>query len=209
MRDDVIQGTYQGVLAMTVGDEPYAVPLNHAYREGRFYFHCASSGRKLDAIRQNPSVAYVIKKYYGDSAELARSMKCHGHWESVIAYGRARVVSEERGLIRTFRIFMAYYGQEDYQHGEELLTKQERHRHRRRPHVRTARVRRLQDGLLDLGAGRRRRSGAVRLSVDALGERGVAHPRPTARAPPVDLRQQRRLIEVREAALVERPRDRR
>jgi nitroimidazol reductase NimA-like FMN-containing flavoprotein (pyridoxamine 5'-phosphate oxidase superfamily) len=119
----IIQDTYQGVLAMTVGEEPYAVPLNHAYREGRFYFHSASSGRKLDAIRQNPSVAYVIQKYYGDSAELARSMKCHGHWESVIAYGRARVVSQKRELIRTFRIYMAYYGHEDYQHGEELLTK--------------------------------------------------------------------------------------
>ncbi len=85
----IIGGTYQGVLAMTVGDEPYAVPLNHAYRDGRFYFHCANAGRKLDTIGQNPNVAYVISKYYGDSAELAKAMKCHGHWESVIAYGTA------------------------------------------------------------------------------------------------------------------------
>lgn len=119
----IIRGTYQGVLAMTVGDEPYALPLNHAYSDGRFYFHSANSGRKLETIAQNPNVVYVINKYYGDSAELARSLKCHGHWESVIAYGRAHVVSEKDELIRTFRIFMAYYGQGDYQHGDELLQK--------------------------------------------------------------------------------------
>jgi nitroimidazol reductase NimA-like FMN-containing flavoprotein (pyridoxamine 5'-phosphate oxidase superfamily) len=119
----MIRDTFQGVLAMSVGDEPYAVPLNHAYADGRFYFHCANTGRKLDAIRQNPRVVYVIRKHYGDSGELAKAMRCHGHWESVIAYGRARVVTEKDELIRTFRVFMAYYGEADYQHGEELLTK--------------------------------------------------------------------------------------
>jgi uncharacterized protein len=91
----IIAGTYQGVLSMSLDHEPYALPLNHAYRDGRFYFHCANSGRKLDVIRRNPKVAYVINKYYGDSAELARAMKCHGHWESVIACGSARVVSDD------------------------------------------------------------------------------------------------------------------
>ena len=46
---------------MVAGDSPYAVPLNHAYRDGRFYFHCANSGRKLDAIGRDPSVPYVIE----------------------------------------------------------------------------------------------------------------------------------------------------
>jgi hypothetical protein len=119
----IIAGTYQGVLAMTVADRPYALPLNHAYRDGRFYFHCANAGQKLETIRQNPHVTYVINRYYGDSAELAKAMKCHGHWESVIAYGMARVVSEKEELISTFRTFMAYYGQGDYQHGDELLSK--------------------------------------------------------------------------------------
>jgi hypothetical protein len=121
--EKIIHGTYQGVLAMCVADEPYALPLNHAYHDGRFYFHCANAGRKLDAIGRNPNVVYVINKHYGDSAELAKAMKCHGHWESVIAYGKARVVTEKAELIRTFKVFMAYYGHDDYQHGEELLQK--------------------------------------------------------------------------------------
>ncbi len=117
----IISGTYQGVLSMSLHDEPYALPLNHAYRDGRFYFHCANSGRKLEAIERNPKVAYVISKYYGDSAELAKAMKCHGHWESIIAYGNARVVSEDAELIASFRTFMGYYGHDGYQHGDDLL----------------------------------------------------------------------------------------
>ena len=117
----IISGTYQGVLSMSLHDEPYALPLNHAYRDGRFYFHCANSGRKLEAIERNPKVAYVISKYYGDSAELAKAMKCHGHWESIIAYGNARVVSEDAELIASFRMFMGYYGHDAYQHGDDLL----------------------------------------------------------------------------------------
>ncbi len=117
----IIRGTYQGVLAMVAGDEPYAVPLNHAYQDGRFYFHCANSGQKLDALARNPSVTYVINKYYGDSAELAKAMKCHGHWESVIAHGKARIISEDDELIADMKTYMAYYGHGDYQHGDDLL----------------------------------------------------------------------------------------
>jgi nitroimidazol reductase NimA-like FMN-containing flavoprotein (pyridoxamine 5'-phosphate oxidase superfamily) len=119
--ESIIRGTYQGVLSMTVGDEPYALPLNHAFVDGRLYFHCANEGRKLDLIARNPRVAYVISKYYGDPAELAAAMKCHGHWESVIAEGRARIVVEDDALIACMRTYMAYYGHGDYQHGDDLL----------------------------------------------------------------------------------------
>ena len=117
----IIRGTYQGVLSMTSGDEPYAVPLNHAYADGRFYFHCANDGRKLDIIERNPNVTYVVNKYYGDSAELAQAMKCHGHWESVMASGRAHIVARDANLIAGMKTYMAYYGHGDYQHGDDLL----------------------------------------------------------------------------------------
>ena len=44
-----------------------------------------------------------------------------GHWESIIAYGNARVVSEDAELIASFRMFMGYYGHDAYQHGDDLL----------------------------------------------------------------------------------------
>lgn len=119
--EEIIAGTYQGVMSMALADEPYALPLNHAFVDGRFYFHCAAQGRKLDVLEQNPQVVYVINKYYGDSAKLAKAMRCHGNWESVIARGRARIVAEDAELIESMRTYMAYYGHGDYQHGEDLL----------------------------------------------------------------------------------------
>lgn len=119
--EGMIRGTYQGVLCMALDGEPYAVPVNHAYQDGRFYFHCATTGRKLDTIAQNPNVSYVITRFYGDRRDLDKSLKCHGPWESVIAYGKARVVTEHEELIRTFKVFMQYFGEPDYQHGENLL----------------------------------------------------------------------------------------
>jgi len=119
--ESIIDGTYQGVLSMSAGNEPYALPLNHAFVDGRFYFHCASDGRKLDVLERNPRATYVISKYYGDSAELAKALRCHGDWESVVAHGTARVVAEDRELIAGMKTYMAYYGHGDYEHGEDLL----------------------------------------------------------------------------------------
>jgi hypothetical protein len=98
-----------GVLVMCSNSQPYAVPMNHAYSEGRLYFHCAPSGRKLDMIRANPSVCYVVNREFGEPGALADSRKCHGNWESVIARGRARVVADREELRNAFLTFGRYF----------------------------------------------------------------------------------------------------
>lgn len=116
--EKMIQGTFQGVLCMADNNEPYALPINHAYHDGKFYFHCGTTGRKLDVINKNPNVSYVINKYYGDPEHLAQSLKCHGCWESVIVYGKAKVIRESEELLSAFKTFMAYYGRTDFQPSE-------------------------------------------------------------------------------------------
>lgn len=37
---------------------PYVIPLNYVYDEGRFIFHCAPEGEKLDSIVANPRVCF-------------------------------------------------------------------------------------------------------------------------------------------------------
>ena len=122
--EKIIDGTFHGIMVFSCGDDaPYGVPLNHAYYNGRFYFHCAPHGRKLDCIRRNPKVTYIIKKYYGDARRFESAKRCHGNWESVIATGRARIIEEREELKTTFRTFMKYYGEDDYKVSEELLEK--------------------------------------------------------------------------------------
>jgi hypothetical protein len=98
-----------GVLVMCLGSEPYAVPMNHAFVDGVLYFHCAPTGRKLDIIRANPSACYVVNDRFGERPTLADSRQCHGNWESVIAYGGARVIEDRDELRRVFDVFGKYF----------------------------------------------------------------------------------------------------
>ena len=111
-----------GVLAV-IGDggRPYAVPVNHVYRDGKLYFHCAVSGHKLDAIRRNPNVSYcVIGRGEVLPAELATS------YTSVIVFGKARIASDETELRRIAVLigsrFSADYPEEVLRETDETIT---------------------------------------------------------------------------------------
>ena len=59
--EEILSRATSGVLAV-LGDEgyPYAVPLSYVYSEGKFYFHCARQGHKLDAIRREPKASFCV-----------------------------------------------------------------------------------------------------------------------------------------------------
>ena len=118
----VIQDTYQGTLAMCNEDAPYAVPMNHAFVDGKFYFHCGIRGHKLDLIAQNPNVVYVINKLHATAEQTEDDACCHGPWESLIAYGTARVVEDLDEKAVVFGKFMGYYGKPDYKMNEQART---------------------------------------------------------------------------------------
>jgi nitroimidazol reductase NimA-like FMN-containing flavoprotein (pyridoxamine 5'-phosphate oxidase superfamily) len=74
------------------GDDgyPYSLPVNHIYADGKVYFHCALEGHKLDAIGGDERVSFSV---------VARSdvisAKFHTDFLSAVAFGRARVVSDD------------------------------------------------------------------------------------------------------------------
>ena len=114
----VLEGTCIGTLVMCLDNVPYAVPLNHAFVDGKFYFHCGLRGRKIDLIKQNPSVVYVVNKYHGEG-EVPEDGRCHGPWQSLIAYGTARVVENVDEKAEAFRAFMSCYGRPDYEMSDQ------------------------------------------------------------------------------------------
>jgi len=117
----IIKSSYTGMLAMCNHEEPYAVPINHAYFEGKLYFHCGTVGRKLDMIRANSRVCYVVKQYYGDPKHHEEGVRCHGDWESVIAYGNARIIDDPDELRKAFSTFMNYYSPTYFEPGEDSI----------------------------------------------------------------------------------------
>lgn len=82
-----------GVLSV-VGEDgaPYGVPLNYFYAESEnaIYFHCARSGRKIDAIGSESRVSFTVV-----GREEIDPLRFTTRYESVIAEGRASLVESD------------------------------------------------------------------------------------------------------------------
>ena len=98
----ILRTASHGVLAVS-GDDgyPYAVPLSYIYVGDRLYFHCARDGHKLDAVRRCAKASFCVVAQ--DDVLPERYTTC---FRSVIAFGRIRVVEDER-LLRRMALLLA------------------------------------------------------------------------------------------------------
>jgi nitroimidazol reductase NimA-like FMN-containing flavoprotein (pyridoxamine 5'-phosphate oxidase superfamily) len=74
-----------GVLCMCRAGEPYAVPLNHAYVDGRIILHTAHAGKKLE---------FIVARQTGPVTDHGRARDCHVPCDSVACRGRLRLVDD-------------------------------------------------------------------------------------------------------------------
>lgn len=86
----VLHAGTSGVLALS-GDDgyPYAVPLSYVYESGKFFFHCAKAGHKIDAIRQNPKASFCV---IGQDRIVPEEYTTY--FKSVIAFGTIRILED-------------------------------------------------------------------------------------------------------------------
>jgi nitroimidazol reductase NimA-like FMN-containing flavoprotein (pyridoxamine 5'-phosphate oxidase superfamily) len=97
-----------GYLGLSVKGQPYVVPLNYAYVEGKILFHCALTGKKLDYIRKNPQVCFTVGRQAGEVRRHAEADPCHVDSDSVICHGQARIVEdvvERQAVLNAFNYF--------------------------------------------------------------------------------------------------------
>lgn len=93
--EQILERCPRGVLSV-LGDDgyPYGVPLDFVYEDGRFYFHCAVTGHKLDAIAACDKASFCVidegRKEKGD---------WWWHFNSVIAFGRIRRVEDADEIV--------------------------------------------------------------------------------------------------------------
>ena len=98
-----------GVLAVS-GDDgyPYAVPLSYVYEDGKFFFHCAKSGHKLDAIDRNHKVSFcVVEKDEIVPEEYTT------YFRSVIAFGQIRRLEDDTEKRAAIEKLAARYAPDD------------------------------------------------------------------------------------------------
>ena len=96
-------------LALSVDNQPYVVPLSYGYRNGTVYFHSARQGRKIDMLTANPRVCLAFSNP-GAVVEKSTSCEWGQAYESVIAFGKARLIEDETEKRAALDTIMAHYG---------------------------------------------------------------------------------------------------
>ena len=92
--EDLLREEVLGYLGLSMDGQPYVVPLNYGYVDGKILFHCALTGKKLDYLRANPRVCFTVGRQSGDIRRHAEGDPCHADSDSVICYGTARVIED-------------------------------------------------------------------------------------------------------------------
>lgn len=106
---DILRRNTSGVLAVLGdGGYPYAVPLSYVYDGQTVYFHCAKTGHKLDAIRDHDKVSFCVI-----DQDLVVPEKYTTHFRSVIAFGRARIMSEAEEIRAAIEKLARKYAPDD------------------------------------------------------------------------------------------------
>ena len=112
----VLERGTSGVLAVNGdGGYPYAVPLSYVYNDGKIYFHCAKSGHKIDAIKNNDKVSFCVI----DQDEIVPE-KYTTYFRSAIAFGRAKILEEPEEIMKAIDILAKKYASEDSEENRHM-----------------------------------------------------------------------------------------
>ena len=103
-------------------NEPYLVTVNYGYRDNTIYFHSAQEGKKIDWLRKNPRVCFMI--YIDD--ELVKGENPCRDWsmkyKSMIGYGHAYLIDDPAEKEIGFNVLMSQYtGQKSFIFEEKNL----------------------------------------------------------------------------------------
>lgn len=112
------QGEY-GILS-TVDDDghPYGVPLSFVYLDGAIYFHCATTGHKLDNLANNSRVAFCV---VGPTRVLSAQFTTN--YESAIVFGCAAEVEGDEKK-QALLALLGKYSPDDLESGKIYIEKQ-------------------------------------------------------------------------------------
>lgn len=91
------EGRY-GVLSMSAKDgTPYGVPLNYFYvpEENAIFFHCSTKGRKIDCLKENDRISFVVV-----GREEIVPERFVTHYDSVIVTGTASFITDGQEKVK-------------------------------------------------------------------------------------------------------------
>lgn len=119
---EILKRNTSGVLAVC-GDDgyPYAVPLSYVYDGDALYFHCAKTGHKLDAIKTCSKASFCIV-----DRDHVVPEKYTTHFRSVILFGRARILEQEKEIRSAIEKLAIKYHPNDSKANRDAAIERER-----------------------------------------------------------------------------------
>lgn len=96
---EILTNGISGVLALA-GDNgyPYAVPLNYIYFDSAIWFHCATNGHKIDAVKQCNKASFCIV-----SQQEIISEKFTSKYRSVVVFGKIAIIEDKEIINNAIR----------------------------------------------------------------------------------------------------------
>ena len=82
-----------GRLGVITGDGPYMIPVNYLFYKGSIYFHSGPSGRKMEALRADSRVCFLVDEV-GPQVLWEQGCGISQIYQSVVCFGKAEFVEE-------------------------------------------------------------------------------------------------------------------
>jgi nitroimidazol reductase NimA-like FMN-containing flavoprotein (pyridoxamine 5'-phosphate oxidase superfamily) len=98
-----------GRLGLADENEPYVVPLNFVYSDGRICFHTGLEGRKLDIMWKNPRVCFEVDEILEVVINEETTCFSTAYYKSVIAWGSVRVLDDAAEKMKALDLLMEKY----------------------------------------------------------------------------------------------------
>jgi hypothetical protein len=111
--DSVIRRSQVCRLGLSEDGQPYIVPMNFGYDGRAVYFHCAREGRKLDMLAKNNAVCLEFDILEG-MVDSEHACDWGVRYQSVIAFGRARVIEDINEKREALAVLMAQYSKDTF-----------------------------------------------------------------------------------------------
>ena len=90
-----------GRLAVTTEEGPYIVAVNYLFFAGSIYFHSGMAGRKMDELRADPSVCFMVDEI-GPQVLWEQGCGISQIYKSVVCFGKVEFVeglAEKRAIL--------------------------------------------------------------------------------------------------------------
>lgn len=109
-------------VGMLDGREPYVVPVCFGYEGGAVYFHSAAGGRKLDAIRASPRVAFEAESGV-EVVVRGDACSCTVKYRSAMGTGTARILTDPEEKRRGLDAIMRHYTRAPQCYPDDMLAR--------------------------------------------------------------------------------------